>query len=234
MKRRIAKVLGSISILLLISVMSLSVTGQEIDTTIVAKVMLIQKNLGANKRPIAAISVTFINTSDKDVYIPAILSRSREPIGGRVKIYRKSGSKYIPNGFIGKSLPDTIHRRPGVFENTISGSRNEIIDKYLAISTDKEKKQQEIVNEYLKSSNDISRIPNSYLKPLFLKAHEEYEIYLIKDVDNLVNIPDEYKIEYEFNYTLSDLDHYPTKILSYQRIFPHKISSNTLYTRLEP
>ena len=140
----------------------------------------------------------------------------------------------IPDRNSGVSIPDTSYKNSGVFANSISGSRNEIIDKYEYISKEKEQQQNKIIEEFEKSNTSNLKLPAAALKPLFLKAHEQYEMYLIKDCDQLVNIPNDYMISYHFAYSLSNQSAYPDKINSYIKFIPVDIVANVLYTKVEP
>lgn len=228
---------------------------QSVDTNVIARLMLVQKNIGVYKKPVAVVSLTFINTSDSDIYIPAIFAIDRSLNGGKVKTYVKAKGVYQSDGDYGRPIPNTqLGKSLG---NPISGSSNELVNKYLFVGTEKVEKQNKILSEFTKKTNisldsadkkkynrfkayaaanhiALNTLLKYDLQPLFLKAHEEFEIAYIKDVDKLINIPNEYKVTYVFDYALVNAQDFPTKILTYKRFIPKNIASNTLYVKVEP
>lgn len=200
------------------------------DTTIVARVALLIKKV-PNGDPIAAVSVTLTNTSDKDIYIPEIFKRFRDwPINARLKTFVMKDGKYVPDGNYGRTIPEP--RSDGFPPNYVTGTRNPIIDKYDYIGKNKAEAQDAILKEFAKKNTiEVKRIG---LEPLFLKAHESYEINLIKDVNHFVNLPYNFKIFYEMDYRQKSLFPYPDDIMGYKLYLPKKIVSNVIYVQPEP
>ena len=90
----------SISIFVFYFLATGNVYAQDIDSTIVAKIMLVTKINTKDNKPIAALSVTFINTSDQDIYIPELFNKVRAyPIGGKIKTYLKTNLLLRPTIF---------------------------------------------------------------------------------------------------------------------------------------
>ncbi|MGF1925015.1 MAG: hypothetical protein ACQUHE_12620, partial [Bacteroidia bacterium] len=119
------------------------------------------------------------------------------PLGGKLKTFSKKNGKYIHNGNIGANLPFKPQ-----YGSTVSGIRNEIIENSFDVSISKSKFQDSILNVFAKSNK--VQVKRNGLEPLFLKAHETYEINLIKDVDYLVRLPGEYMLFYELGFSLTD------------------------------
>lgn len=215
-------------LILLYFSLSNQIFGKTNDTTIVAKIKLVTKFNTKNNKPIAALSVTFTNTSDENIYIPELFNTIRSaPIGGKIKKFVKKINNYVPDGFVGSSLPI----KP-FYGSTVSGSRSEIIDKYFSVVKQKGLSQDSILQAF--EVIDRTQIKRNSLEPLFLKAHEEYEINLIKDVDYLITIPGEFKIFYELDFSLTDKNPYPKEIQGYHLFIPNKLISNVLYLKVEP
>lgn len=53
-------------------------------------------------------------------------------------------------------------------------------------------------------------------------------------MDYLVNLPGAYKLFYEQAFSLTNVESYPEKVLTYERFMPKGLISNTLYLKVEP
>ncbi|MCY1504095.1 hypothetical protein D9M68_382510 [compost metagenome] len=203
------------------------------DTSIVVRLMLVQKFDKQNNKLIAAVSVTFVNTTDHDIYIPGIFNKSRlYPTGGKVKTFVKAGDRYKPDGYYGKAYPEPPYNGGGIPGSFIINTKNAITEKYANVEKIKLAQQDSILAVFAKASPVA--VKRDGLEPLFLKAHEAYEMNLIKDMNYLITLPGEYKLFYEQAFSLPNVEHYPEKVLSYERFMPKGLISNILYLKVEP
>ncbi len=200
------------------------------DTTVVAKVALLIKKTPTTDEQIAAVSITLTNTSDQDIYIPEIFCRDRNlPINARLMTYVWQNGKYERDGFYGKDIPEI--RSEGFWSNHLTGSRNLILEKYNSVGVNKANEMNTILNEFAKKNpKSVKRLG---LEPLFLKAHESYEINLLKDLDKLVTLPYNFKVFYQLDYKQKSTEPYPENIQGYKLFLPKVILSNILYLQPE-
>lgn len=145
------------------------------DTSIVVRLMLVQKFDKQTNKLIAAVSVTFVNTTDRDIYIRGIFNKSRlYPMGGKIKTFVKTGDYYKPNGYYGKAYPEPPYNGGGIPGSFIINTKNAITEKYANVGKIKLAKQDSILAVFAKTSPVA--VKRDGLEPLFLKAHKAYEI----------------------------------------------------------
>ena len=208
---------------------------QNIDTTVEVRLQIIKQIVNSNSKIMngTALSVSIINHSNKDVYIPGFSWIRVHFYDNSAGFWREIslGCKY--------DYIDTIpYNKGGKRPCQEIAPRNDIAKYYFTYVNSLCYKQRDILRECLGKDIYKSSNVNIYGDHLFLKAREEIDNYDVISIDNLFTKQTQYRISYNteisdkliFDKTHADFfPPCPDKLLNYQIYMPDKLVSNTVY-----
>lgn len=177
-------------------------------------------------KPIMAIGVSFINNSEKDIYIPAIARIIKGQNQYIVNVYRLENSEYklvpdsIINGTGGLGIGSKI---PGMTKLTskFRSASNEIIKQQIA----------ELKGENGENSNVDLDLFLGENRALFLKAGEEHQYFFTCEINNPMYKEGKYAFVFEPDFSKLNGDSYP-EAMGYEKFIPTEIESNRMEVHL--
>jgi hypothetical protein len=195
---------------------SIRLPAQPANSGVELRLNLIQ-GVGGSSIKSLVLSVSVINHSDSDVYIPGL----RYMIySGGVDLYREENGKFIAIDMLG--IQRNVH--PVMVPDT-----DNVVTSFYSKDLSPMYRQQDSLVVAFCRNNHLStrdwRIPGN--QPLFLKAGQQLDNFVIINIDHTWKKTGQYKIEYDANGV--DSAYSPSEILGYRRFPTGRIKSNTLY-----
>ncbi|MEX6686681.1 hypothetical protein QTN47_04205 [Danxiaibacter flavus] len=164
---------------------------------------------------IMALSLTIINRSGSDIFIPGF---SAEMISG-LTVYKKELSGYKKTSLYPTVAGCAVPPRP-----------NKIVGMLLKQDKLRFTLQDSIFQAYLKTetSDNRLRLNNAIDQPFFLKANQRVENYTVVGLEELLKTNAEYKICFEPR-VHENAKEFPDNIFNYQKYIPIEVEANTIY-----
>jgi hypothetical protein len=171
-----------------------------------------------DRAPDKCLSLSFINNSDQDIFVPYIYPRLLNDNKKFISKYKKESGQY-------KSIdtPKSGHVNiVGVDFGGINWRHKLAKDKFNLY-----------IIEHASNKAEFDKLLDPFESaPLFLKAHEEKEFALNLTMDFETD-PGTYKIAFEPKLKMPAKDDYPTFIMTYKKFFPTEIKANVVYLHFE-
>jgi hypothetical protein len=186
------------------------------DSTVEIRLKLLQQTDGVKIKNIA-LSISIINHTDKDIYIPGF---DAGPYRSGIHVYEKKDGQYSEIDLLGQRNWHGGDARFIPLEKEIS--RN-----YEKSHASERKNQDSILNLFCANQQlPIGNWIKSGHRPMFLKANRELTDFIVYDLNFLFKQKAEYKICFEPRQV--ELTYSPDEILGYRRFNQDHIESNTL------
>lgn len=179
---------------------------------------IVAKDKHANHVADKCISLSFINNSDQDIFVPyfhgLLINANRKFIS----TYKKESGQYMSIDTPILGHVDIV----GVDFGGINWRHKLAKDKFNLY-----------VLEHSSNKAELGKLLDPFESaPLFLKAHEEKEFALPITMP-FENDPGTYKITFEPKLKMPIKDDYPNFIMTYKKFFPTEIKANVLYLHFE-
>jgi|GEM_PF-1758572 len=202
-----------------------TVSAQDLESGIEARLSVIQDP--GDQRPLMAIGISFINHTDKDIYLPGIHNMSKEQSEVLISIYKKKERGYIPTP-LSRRLT-TKDETPGMLENHITMASVLTSDLNMAKKTIDDERISEIKKIIQDKGIKVDAALFAYDNaPLFLKAGEERTYFYTVEIQSLA-YPGQYKLAYEPKLVENEGVAFPDELVGYKKCIPAKIVSNPVY-----
>jgi hypothetical protein len=175
------------------------------------------QGVGGSSIKSLVLSISVINHSDSDLYIPGLRYMIYK---GGVDLYREENGQFV--------AIDILGMRQNVHPVLPPDTGNVITDFYSKDLTPMYHQQDSLLAAFCRN-NRLSiqdwRIPGN--QPLFLKAGQQLDNFVIINIDHTWKKTGQYKIEFDAN--SADPAYSPPEIIGYHRFSTARIKSNTLY-----
>lgn len=214
--------------ILVFSLLANFIYAQGSEKTLEARLSVIHKDQPGGTGPLMAVGISFINNSDRDIYVPEILKFSKGQSHFVVNVYKKQGADYKPFSY-SKALEGRVSigsRVPGsspLVSHIIKANKK--INDELSLSA-----------KHFIEANNIAIDTNSFAglnQALFLKAGEVRKYYFTVELLSPVYNEGEYMFIFEAVGMMALGEDYPNVMMGYHKLIPGNVVSNRLYLDLK-
>lgn len=219
-------------IILLFCLVNHLAIGQSGNPILEARITFIEDVKSIDSYPNIAVAISFINNSDKDIYIPRIFMMIQNPNKDLLTFYKKDSLIYRNLSLMPKLILPLKFNVEGHAEAT--GSLNyatALTRKFNYRNVGIDARLISIIKAYNKKNRvnlDSNLLTEFNDKPLFLKAREERQYYITYPLTPLLDRPGEYKVTFEPQ--LKELGMgFPDFIMNYKKYIPKSIKANSIF-----